>query len=64
MFALFTGDQYYPLGGWRDFCGMFSSQEDAMENGEFRIENGCDWYHVVDITKGAIVHTVSTKETD
>jgi hypothetical protein len=44
MYLLFTGDIYYPSGGWRDFEGAFASLEQARE---YAREIDCDWWHIV-----------------
>lgn len=45
-FALFSGDYYYPAGGWGDFVGCYESMEDAL--GGF-IPSEYAWAHVVDL---------------
>lgn len=45
MFLLFAGYNYYPAGGWDDYCGTYDTLEaaqDALSNIE------CDWYQIVD----------------
>jgi hypothetical protein len=60
-FLLFAGDSYYPSGGWGDFQGAFATREEAVAEGERRInlrsgwqqldgphEDARDWYNVAD----------------
>ena len=52
-FLLFTGQHYYPDGGWDDFKGDFESYEHAKD---FLIQhNDYDWWHLVDSTTKTIV---------
>jgi len=44
-FLLFTGDFYYPGGGWEDFIQDFDSFEEAREAGR---QTGDNWYQIVD----------------
>ena len=55
-YALFTGDDYYPRGGWDDFKGSFDTVEDALAapRGE--------WFQVVDLTEGFLVRKGSNRE--
>jgi hypothetical protein len=39
---LFTGNNYYPYGGFQDYRGMFPTKEAAVTEGK-----RFDWYHVV-----------------
>jgi hypothetical protein len=50
-FLLFTGDQRYPLGGWRDLRGQFDTLQEAL-NADRR-----DWAHVVDTQDGRVIWT-------
>jgi (2Fe-2S) ferredoxin len=51
-YLLFSGDHYYPSGGWKDFCGDYDSAEEAVQY----LKEKClkdyymsgSWYHVVD----------------
>lgn len=43
-FLLFSGDNYYPKGGWGDFKGSFDSLWDAL----MHPRDGVDWWHVID----------------
>lgn len=46
-FLLFSGDCYYPGGGWDDFKGDFDTAESAQAKS---IKERDDWWHVVDTT--------------
>ena len=54
MFILFTGDSYYPCGGWNDYRGVYVSLEQAKESFE-KEHSKCDWAHIVDISTHEIV---------
>jgi hypothetical protein len=45
-YAVFTGDHYYPSGGWRDFKGVFEDLFDAYHC--VRTSSG-DWYQIVNL---------------
>lgn len=52
-FLLFTGDNYYPSGGWGDFQKDFDTLEEATN---YMGHNyNVDWFQVVDSTTGEIV---------
>lgn len=44
MFLLFSGDKYYPSGGWKDFKGKFERLRDAEEAAS---NNDPDWWQIV-----------------
>jgi hypothetical protein len=56
MFVLFAGDNYYPLGGWRDWAGTFPSKEEAVT---WAAQTRRDWWHVLDVKRGSIVASSS-----
>lgn len=43
-FLAFGGHHYYPSGGWDDFKGAFSSEEEAYDR-----VSPYEWFHVVDV---------------
>ncbi len=46
-YLLFSGDEYYPRGGWDDFQGEY----DTLEEAKIIVERqGDDWYHIIDLT--------------
>lgn len=53
QYLLFSGDTYYPYGGWRDFDESF----DSIDEAEKYISNNHapDWWQIVDIKTGKIV---------
>lgn len=53
-YALFHGDQFYPLGGWEDLCASFDTVEEARAATD-RLNPKYTWWHVVDIEAGEIV---------
>ena len=44
-YLLFAGDEYYPIGGWEDFLGAYSSLEEANDR---LFGTPCDWWQIVD----------------
>lgn len=54
-FILFVGGFYYPAGGWRDLGGQFETLEEAKEKGVNALNEGNDWWHVVDVRTSEIV---------
>lgn len=45
-YLVFSGDYYYPSGGWQDFKGEFDSLYEALEF--IRSGNQCkEWVHIV-----------------
>jgi len=52
QFLLFTGEGYYPMGGWGDFKGSFDTIDEVVR----KVQScGGEWYQVVDSTKGIII---------
>ena len=49
-FLIFSGDQFYPNGGWRDFRGSYSTLKSARAAPKFG-----DWWQVIDSKTGTIV---------
>jgi hypothetical protein len=60
-YLLFAGDNFYPEGGWNDYCGSFDTIDEAIDylNG-----NVVDWWHIVDIKYGVIVKSKSSGKYD
>jgi hypothetical protein len=57
-YLLFSGDDYYPSGGWCDYSGAFPTVEAAIEAAQAANIQGfqeCDWWHVVDAESREIV---------
>ncbi len=60
---LFGGDDYYATGGVHDRRGMYGTIAEAVAEGKRqqiaewsgRLFDAYEWWHVVDITTGAIV---------
>lgn len=44
MFIVFAGDQYYPLGGYRDYRGQFYTIGEARE---YLLSSRQDWWQIV-----------------
>lgn len=53
-YLLFSGSDYYPSGGWKDFNDSFDSAEEARAKGN-SFEPEYYWYHVVDSQTGQII---------
>lgn len=51
-FFLFTGDHYYPAGGWDDYRGRFATENEALTAAANQKD---DWWQVVNINSGQIV---------
>lgn len=47
MFLVFTGEEYYPGGGWSDFQGTAETVDAARAIVEAVMGND-DWYQIVD----------------
>lgn len=67
-YALFAGDQYYPLGGIFDFRGFYDTVEKAAAAGSHGsadvhgyFVHEYDWYHVVDMSTMEIVSRGSNR---
>jgi hypothetical protein len=54
-FLLFAGDDYYPLGGWRDFQGRYDTEIAAFE--ALASVRTADWWHIVECPGGQIVRS-------
>lgn len=52
MYLLFSGNQFYPIGGFRDFDMDFDSIDEAIEH--FKAMNH-DWYQIVQSSDFSIV---------
>lgn len=52
-YLLFCGAVYYPVGGWDDFEGVYSSIERAKEAAKEKW--CCEWWHIVDADSFEIV---------
>jgi hypothetical protein len=53
-FLLFEGEDYYPLGGWEDFTGVYATLEEA-QNAKSDHDYDGGWAHIVDLRTGSIV---------
>ena len=52
-YLLFSGDNYYPSGGWRDYKGAFTTINDAFEF--LASVSTKDWWQIVDTFDQTIV---------
>ena len=57
-YLLFSGEDYYPEGGWLDYCGAFATIEEAKSN----LARGMEWAQVVDTKIEKIVAEYSPIE--
>lgn len=48
MYLLFSGEFYYPSGGWDDFKGYIPSP--TLENIQPLLNKRDQWYHVIKIS--------------
>lgn len=53
QFLLFSGDTYYPGGGWEDYKGDYATQEEAIAASK---ADEHDWFQIVDLQTTQIVH--------
>lgn len=51
-YLLFSGDDYYPCGGWDDFEGDFDTLEESLK---LTKKHSDDWCHVVDTVTMKII---------
>jgi hypothetical protein len=61
MLLVFTGEEYYPGGGWSDFQGTADSIDAARAKVESVMGND-DWYHIVDASSLKIVEEGSIND--
>jgi hypothetical protein len=52
QYIVFAGENFYPLGGWCDYIGSYSTVEEARNAANNR---ECDWWQIVDITSKNVV---------
>ncbi len=56
-FVVFSGDHYYPTGGWSDMHAAYDTLDEAKDGlTEIAGRNKYTWGHIVDLTTGQIVH--------
>lgn len=55
-FVIFAGEQFYPLGGWKDFYSYADTKEGAYNIYNQLISERNSWVHVVDMVTGTIVY--------
>lgn len=53
-FLVFSGIEYYPFGGWRDYKGSADTKDDAV-NLAIDLLKVNDWVQVVDTEIGEIL---------
>ena len=51
-YLLFSGDEFYPCGGWNDFQGEYDTVEEAKEIAE---KQGDDWWQIVNFAAREII---------
>lgn len=62
-YLLFSGEQYYPGGGWTDFGGDFDTVEEAMEAAG--LSQRYNWAHIADVKlKKVILNQYETWESE
>ncbi|KYK44529.1 hypothetical protein A1D31_14110 [Bradyrhizobium liaoningense] len=50
-YAVFAGDNHYPVGGWNDFKGSFATKAEAIAFAE-KERHEYSWAHVIDLQTG------------
>lgn len=65
-YLVFAGDDYYPNGGWGDFCCSYETEEDAINHLRIFIDSsniwqvGQDvWGEVVDLEKEKVIAKIN-----
>ena len=66
-YLVFSGQTYYPVGGWGDYQSSYDDYEDARSaclalmglGGQAKDLDVADWGHVVDMSTGKICFQVS-----
>ena len=56
-YYLFSGDVYYPLGGMKDYRGVFNTLDEAMVALANRPSGRDDWAHVAELINEELVKT-------
>ena len=51
-YLLFSGDVYYPAGGWDDLVDTFDTEKEAHEFGRELYKRNNNWFHIVDLELG------------
>lgn len=51
-YAVFSGENYYPCGGWSDFQGTFDTIEEARSHIATQKDQ---WWQIVDLQTGLLV---------
>jgi len=54
-YLIFAGDNYYPLGGWKDLHSSEDNKEIAEAVARTKAETSLTWAHVVDATTQQVV---------
>lgn len=56
-YLVFSGEDYYPLGGWKDVAGDHARRLNALAHARSLVTKpeGHDWAHVIDTTTGETV---------
>ena len=49
-FAVFSGDKFYPSGGWNDFRSSHDTHDEARN-----AATTGDWWQIVDLMTGQVV---------
>lgn len=56
---LFTGAEYYPSGGMKDFKGSFESVGEAIAHLQIvKTSRSIEWYQILDSFEGKVVQNV------
>ena len=54
-FVLFAGQDYYPLGGWKDYQGSYDTQTEAEHAMQTLALDFVEWFQIVDLQTGEFV---------
>jgi hypothetical protein len=57
IYVVFSGEWYYPKGGYKDYRRTYSTINEAIDYANYKVREDDDgWAHVVDVWSGSIVY--------
>jgi hypothetical protein len=59
-FLVFSGDNYYPRGGWHDVDAGFDDEAEAIGYAKGLCKESLHWAHVVDTETRTIVFEIKS----
>lgn len=64
MYAVFAGNDYYPIGGWSDYRGAYEDAQAAVDIAEALVKGREEWAEVVDLIALTVVHVLHKSDYD